>query len=161
MVTGVINGREYALDESDAARRVAATEPEPVRDHFVVVSGRRYPPKQALSSLLGIDRADFTTYQARTILRRLGFATGRRSEDPGITDEGWVVRQVPVTDTVEERPSPALRDHAGMWVAIRGEEVVAAGHSPGEVLRALDRAGDVADSMFRVPHDPARDVLGG
>lgn len=160
-VTGVINGREYALDERDVERRLAHVEPEPVRDHYVVVEGRRYPPKQVLSVLLQLDRADFTTYQARTILRRLGLIAGRRGEEPPVPQ--------PVVFRLWEAPRPlpssdsadALRPYVGQWVAVVDSEVVAAGASPRDVLRDLERLRVVADSMFRVPLEPARDVLGG
>ena len=167
-VTGVINGREYVLDDAEALRRLSALEPEPVRDHYVVVRGRRMPPKQALAALLGLDRADFTTYQARTILRRLGFETGRRRGEPepvlgvAVADGVIEVRQVPSRG----RPglaarAEALRPYVGMWVAVRDDEVVESGASPQVVITALRRAGAVADSLFRVPLDPTRDVIGG
>lgn len=56
-------------------------EPEPVKEHYVVVSGRRFPPKQVLGVVTGLDRADFTTHQARAVLRRIGFGVFRRSHE--------------------------------------------------------------------------------
>lgn len=53
--------------------------PEPLRGHYVLVEGRRYPPKQVLSLATGLDRADFATHQARRTLKRLGFP--RRTDD--------------------------------------------------------------------------------
>jgi len=38
-----------------------------------VINGRRWPPKQVLALVTGLDRADFTTHQARRALTRLGF----------------------------------------------------------------------------------------
>ena len=32
------------------------TSPEPIREHFVVISGRRWPPKQVLALVTGLDR---------------------------------------------------------------------------------------------------------
>lgn len=32
--------------------------PEPIHQHYVVVGGRRYPPKQILTCVTGLDRAD-------------------------------------------------------------------------------------------------------
>ncbi len=48
------------------------------RGHFVVVGTRRFPRKQVVGELTGLDRADFTTHQARRPLIRLGFSAGRR-----------------------------------------------------------------------------------
>jgi hypothetical protein len=36
-----------------------------VYDHFAVVNGRRFPPKQVISLVTGLDRADFNMHQAR------------------------------------------------------------------------------------------------
>ena len=162
MVTGVLNGREYALEEQQVVRTLAHVEPEPVRDHYVVVEGRRFPPKQVLSLVLGIDRADFTTYQARTILRRLGLIAGRRGEEPVVPPaQPAAIREAPRPTPPGRGGAEALRPYVGQWVAVTGGEVVAAGASPRDVLRALERARETAESMFRVPLDPARDVLGG
>lgn len=167
MVTGVLNGREYALEEHEVVRTLAHVEPEPVRDHYVVIEGRRFPPKQVLSVVLGLDRADFTTYQARTILRRLGLIAGRRGEEPAVPPPQpaairlWEARRPTRPDGSERGSAEALRPYVGQWVAVVAGEVVAAGASPRDVLRALERERVTAESMFRVPLDPARDVLGG
>ena len=42
--------------------------PDPVREHYVLVRGRRYPPKQVLACVTGLNRADFTTQEAWRIL---------------------------------------------------------------------------------------------
>lgn len=167
-VTGVLNGMEYSLDTARAARRLARVEPEPVRDHYVVVDGRRFPPKQALAALLPIDRADFTTYQARAILRRLGFETGRRRTEPSDAVLGVAVAPG-VVEVRETRPphradlaasAEALRPYIGSWVAVTGNDVIASGPSPQAVVAALRRANATAESLFRVPLDPERDVIG-
>ncbi|MGQ0717262.1 MAG: hypothetical protein ACT4NP_08080 [Pseudonocardiales bacterium] len=41
-------------------------DPEPIREHYVVIGWRRYPPKQGLAAVTGLDRGDFTTQQARS-----------------------------------------------------------------------------------------------
>ena len=51
--------------------------PEPIHEHYVVIYGRRWPPKQVLALVTGLDRADFTTHQARRALTRLGFPAAR------------------------------------------------------------------------------------
>jgi hypothetical protein len=35
--------------------------PDPLDDHYVVVVRRRHPPKQVISLITGLDRADFNT----------------------------------------------------------------------------------------------------
>jgi hypothetical protein len=52
---------------------------------FVVIDGRRWPPKQVLALVTGLDRADFTTHQARGILTRLGFLPDERQAPGEIT----------------------------------------------------------------------------
>src|SRR6266704_4353002 len=77
MTAMTISGQRYDLD----ARRVQEARqgelPEPITEHFIVVNGRRWPPKQVLALVTGLDRADFTTHQARRALTRLGFAAAR------------------------------------------------------------------------------------
>ena len=64
------------------ARKLAGQVPEPVREHYVVVEGKRFPLKQVMTLVTGLDRADFTSHQARRILSRLGFTVARRSGPP-------------------------------------------------------------------------------
>jgi hypothetical protein len=46
--------------DADEVRRVAKElTPEPIRTHYVVIDGRRFPPKQVLAAVTGIDRSDF------------------------------------------------------------------------------------------------------
>lgn len=171
-VTGVLNGAEFTLDSDRASEAMEGIAAEPVRDHYVVVRGRRFPPKQVLAVLLGVDRADFTTYQARRILGRLGFETGRRHTDladasvvgvavaPGVVSVRSAERTRDAS-LASVKEVEALREYRGLWVATRGDDVVVSGASPQEVLDLLERRDLTAESMFRVPLDPARDVLGG
>ncbi len=136
--------QEFDLDGEQVSRRLRGTLPEPLDDHYVVVGGRRYPPKQVIGLVTGLDRADFNTHQARRVLSRLGFTVGRRSRDGG--------RRTP------ERPGPhggreaeALRPFVGQWVAQQGLEVLVAADTPQAVLAWLERYGQKADAMFRVP----------
>jgi hypothetical protein len=123
--------------------------PEPIREHYVVVGGRRFPPKQVLTRATGLDRADFTTHQARRILKRLGFTAARRGgADP--SDE-------PTGDGPHGgRQAEALRPYVGQWVALAGPtEVLVAADTPQEVLAWLARHEQRAPyGMFRVPRDP-------
>ncbi|MFN8232353.1 MAG: hypothetical protein U0V56_02335 [Actinomycetota bacterium] len=136
--------QEFAFDEREIARRMRDVLPEPLDDHYVVIEGRRYPPKQVVGLMTGLDRADFNTHQARHILSRLGFTVGRRSRD---------LRAGPT-----QRPGPhlgreadLLRPFVGRWVAQRGLEILVAADTPQAVLAWLERYGQRADAMFRVP----------
>src|SRR5882672_10478555 len=77
----IVAGRSFALRASQVERCMRAVLPEPLTAHFVVVGQRRYPPKQVLGELTGLDRAEFTTHHARRILTGLGFVAGRRTAD--------------------------------------------------------------------------------
>jgi hypothetical protein len=136
--------QEFDLDADSITHRLRGTMPEPLDEHYVVVAGKRFPPKQVIEEVTGLDRAEFNTHQARRILSRLGFTVGRRSRD--------------VAPVGPDRPGPhrgreadLLRPFAGRWVAQRGLEVLVAAESPQAVLGWLERHGQRADAMFRVP----------
>ncbi|MGH8906867.1 MAG: SCO5918 family protein [Egibacteraceae bacterium] len=78
MIVARVAGEDFELDASSVERALAAIDPEPIKEHYVVIGARRYPPKQVVAAATGLDRADFTTHQARSILRRLGFGVHRR-----------------------------------------------------------------------------------
>jgi hypothetical protein len=141
-----ISGQQFDLDPRRIVRAVSQALPEPVRDHYVVIEGRRYPPKQVIALATGLDRADFTTHQARRILRRLGFTAARRAAPPS-PSVGPASRR-PTTDPVER-----LRPHIGEWVAVKGDDVLVSAASPAAVLAWLSQHDQTADSMFRVPEN--------
>lgn len=145
-VRATIADRRFVLDAEDVERRLDRVMPEPIGEHYVVIRGRRFPPKQVVGIVTGLDRADFNTHQARRILSRLGFTVGRRSsgalpEAPG--GEG----------PHRGREAELLRPFMGQWVAQRGLEVLVAADSPQAVLAWLERNHQRADAMFRVPRD--------
>lgn len=72
-----LNGRQMSLDDAGVEAQVRGHEPEPVRQHAVEINGQLFPMKQAFALATGLDRLDFTTNQARTQLRRLGFRVVR------------------------------------------------------------------------------------
>src|ERR1035437_6824255 len=72
-----VSGHRYELDRRGVQAALEGVLPEPIHEHFVVINGRRWPPKQVLALVTGLDRADFTTHQARRALTRLGFTAGR------------------------------------------------------------------------------------
>lgn len=152
-----IAGHPFVLRNSDVLRAVREVDPEPIASHFVVVGARRFPPKQVLSEVTGLDRADFTTHQARRTLIRLGFSAGRRASTRTGSRAGSS-RGVAGTSTLEsrhesDRLAEQLRSLAGEWVAIRDNDVLHAAHTPRELVAWLGQHGQKADRMFRVPDD--------
>lgn len=144
-----IAGHPFQLDAMEIEGRTERLLPEPVREHYVVVAGRRFPPKQVISHVTGIDRADFTTHQARRILRRLGFVTarvGQEETEPGDGAEGGAGPH-------DGRQAAALRPYLGKWVAMSSPTVVlVAADTPQDVLAWLTRHEQRASfGMFRVP----------
>lgn len=139
-----IAGQPFALRSRDVLQALRRVEPEPITTHYVVVGTRRFPPKQAISAVTGLDRADFTTHQARRTLMRLGFSAGRRSR--------------PDAKPLSSASAPAhlaerLRPLRGQWVAIKDEDVIHAADTPQDLVGWLGRQGQSADSVFRVPDD--------
>lgn len=145
-----IAGQPFVLSKGDVLRAVRNLDPEPITSHFVVVGARRFPPKQVLSEVTGLDRADFTTHQARRTLIRLGFSAGRRPS-PSMRPRGGNSRgrNRGTSDQLADR----WRSLAGQWVAIKDDDVLHSADTPRELLEWLSRHGQKADSMFRVPED--------
>ncbi|HMJ01586.1 MAG TPA: hypothetical protein VK506_01520 [Conexibacter sp.] len=141
-----ISGQHFDLDTRRIVRAVSRALPEPVRDHYVVIEGRRYPPKQVIALATGLDRADFTTHQARRILRRLGFTAARRTAIPGPPS-------TPETRRSAADPVERLRPHIGAWIAVKDDDVLVSADSPAAVLAWLSQHDQMADSMFRVPEN--------
>jgi hypothetical protein len=147
------SGHRYDLDSRSVQEALHGALPEPIHEHFVVINGRRWPPKQVLSLVTGLDRADFTTHQARRALTRLGFTAGR-STNPGEHRTGATAPSPSAAVKPPARSQPlaeALRPFIGLWVAVRGDEVLVAAPSPKEVVAWLARYHQRAQSMFRVP----------
>lgn len=78
MVTGVVGGREFDLMEDEVIRKMRNVQPEPVREHFVVIGEKPFPPKQVLAQVTGWDRQSFTSMEAIRVLTRVGFVCQRR-----------------------------------------------------------------------------------
>ncbi|MFC8044290.1 hypothetical protein [Nocardia sp. NPDC057353] len=49
--------------------------PEPIREHWVVVADKRYPPKQVYQLITGLPRSAFTSHRALAELRKSGLTT--------------------------------------------------------------------------------------
>jgi hypothetical protein len=147
-----IAGERFRLRARDIERSMLAIEPEPIARHFVVVGSRRYPPKQVISVVTGLDRADFTTHQARRILMRLGFVTGRRPESAGTTGtDRKRSQESPRPDAREASLAERLRPLAGSWVAIRDGDVLHSANTAQQLVSWLSTHGRQADSVYRVP----------
>jgi hypothetical protein len=142
-----ISGQGFELEHAAVEEVVDGMLPDPVQEHYVVVCGRRYPPKQVIACVTGLDRADFTTHQARRILKRLGFVAARlvKAEEP-LDEDGGVAPH-------RGRQAAALRPFVGKWVALASPtEVLVAADRPDEVLAWLARHERRAPyGMFRVP----------
>ena len=145
-----IAGHPFVLRRSDVVRAMRGVDPEPIASHYVVVGTRRFPPKQIIGQLTGLDRADFTTHQARRTLMRLGFSAGRR---PGRTSATGLAPSRPMPVSARRPLADRLRPLAGSWVAIRDDDILHSTESPQELVAWLSRHGQKADSMFRVPED--------
>ena len=84
-------GKIYALTKDQVVQSLVGVSPEPIRTHWVEVGGTHYPVNQAFAKATKLDRLDFATNQARSHLRRLGFAVGRN--DAQAFDWEELVRQ--------------------------------------------------------------------
>lgn len=163
--TAVIARREFVLGATQVERKLRGVLPEPVKEHFVVINRRRYPPKQVLGLVTGLDRAEFTTHHARRILAGLGFPAGRRARLPvisngdhrraGRSDRGRAVsRSRRSRRLTTARPSAeTLEPYVGQWVATKGSEVLIGAEDPHAVVGWLAKHHQQADSMFRVPQN--------
>ncbi len=158
-----VAGQRFEWEREEVESRMRDVIPEAITSHYVVMGGRRYPPKQVIGDLTGIDRADFTTHQARRILMGLGFVAGRQPRQALIEDAG--VREDYVDPSVTSpvrrgadgvaivsRPDAAtLQPFVGQWVATRAADILFADADPNVVVGWLASNRQRADSMFRVP----------
>jgi hypothetical protein len=144
-----IAGRRFRLRDRDVRGALRHLDPEPITSHYVVIANRRFPPKQVISAVTGLDRADFTTHQARRTLMRLGFPAGRRGAAASTGPARGVSAPAAAPETLAER----LRPLAGQWVAVKDGDVLHVGDTPQRLVAWLSEHGQKADSVFRVPDD--------
>ena len=55
MPTMTVSGRRYELDRHGVQAALEGVLPEPIHEHFVVINGRRWPPKQVLALVTGLE----------------------------------------------------------------------------------------------------------
>lgn len=79
-ISFVLNGVQMQLDDDQVRASVVGLSVEPARTHLIRIDGDDYPVKQVFSAATGLDRLDFTTNQARSVLKRLGFVVSRVGE---------------------------------------------------------------------------------
>ena len=72
-------GERIRLTRLHVERTMAGVSAERIHAHAVVINGTRYPVKQALERVTGVDRADFISTAARRHFRRLEFEVLRMS----------------------------------------------------------------------------------
>jgi hypothetical protein len=154
MPTMTVSGHQYNLESRSVEAALQGALPEPIHEHFVVINGRRWPPKQVLALVTGLDRADFTTHQARRALTRLGFPAGRAARTQAHHPETSRAAAPPSRASGADGPAvplaEALRPFIGLWVAVRDDDVLVAAPSPAEVVAWLAKHRQRAQSMFRV-----------
>lgn len=145
--------RNFVFGRAEVEQRMRGTQPEPIVSHYVVIGDRRFPPKQVIIAMTGLDRADFTTHHARRILTRLGFAAGRQTrEDAFLSEPQLRGRGDRVASSM--RPSAqTLEPFLGQWVATRGAQVLVAAEDPRTIVSWLAEHHQKAESMFRVPEE--------
>lgn len=169
-----IAGHVFELHQSEVAKLVGHLEPAEIRDHFVEIRGRRYPVKQALGAVTGLDPSDFTSQHARSALRRLGLPVGRLSSThPANAAHGSAHSAVRLSEpaTMGQTAAPeetatsmdlarALRSYRNRWVAIQRHEVITDQDSFSETVAWLRAHRIKADAVFLVPEDPTRLLAG-
>lgn len=146
MTAATVAGCRFEFDLGLIESLLESVEPEPVNEHYVVVRGRRFPPKQVLAVVTGLDRADFTTHQARAVLRRVGFGVYRRSDQ---VVAGVAGHQGPRGGA----EAALLQAHLGQWVAQDGVEILFAAQDVQTVLAWLRRHGR-RSRVWQVPASP-------
>ena len=72
-------GTRIRLSRRQVEQMMEGVPLESIHTHAVVINGVRYPVKQGLEKVTGVDRADFISTAARRHFRRLGFEVVRQA----------------------------------------------------------------------------------
>lgn len=76
----VLGGARYEVTPAQFEERLTKIDPEPIHKYWVAIGGKRFPVKQAVGIGLGAERATFSSSQAISILRKLGYSPQETSE---------------------------------------------------------------------------------
>jgi hypothetical protein len=68
-----IGGHAIQLSKEDVERALDGVNPESIKKYWIVISGKEFPIKQALSVAAKIPPAAFISTDAYRVLSRLGF----------------------------------------------------------------------------------------
>ena len=82
-----------SLDEAETVLKQHTAE----REHWCLVGDKRYPAKQAYQLLTGLPRSQFTSHQALSELKSLGFSTST-----------YLRRSIPLPDPDQMLPTTKL-----------------------------------------------------
>ena len=77
-------GKDYELTREAVEERVKHLTPKPLERYAVTINGRRFPPKQVVSTALELPLVRFTTMDASRVLSGVGFTI----EDEGTNGDG-------------------------------------------------------------------------
>jgi len=73
MTRFILRKNPYEFTKEDVERAMIGVDPEVIRQYYVEINGKKFPPKQVISHILNLGKVEFTTMDAASILRRLGF----------------------------------------------------------------------------------------
>jgi hypothetical protein len=155
----MVGGRELDLTADEVIRSMRGVEPEPIREHFVVVGDNLFPPKQVLAQATGWDRQTFTTMEAARVLKRLGFRPSRgRSQRAGQPINGrpaWIPEDM---TELEDQGSVTIEQRfAAVGVGVRtvGELIERLGKfDPTTPVRVQHGLSSVPDFIIGVGESP-------
>lgn len=77
-----LNGTDYQIDSEKIVRLASRLEPKGIDKYWTKIQGRRFPPKQIVSELLGVPLVDFTTMDASRILSAVGLQVQSANDKP-------------------------------------------------------------------------------
>jgi 5-methylcytosine-specific restriction protein B len=77
MIRFILKKTAYELTKEQIEREMIGIEPEIIRQYYVEINGKKFPPKQVISEVLKLGKVEFTTADAANIVRRVGFKIRR------------------------------------------------------------------------------------
>lgn len=69
----IIQGTKYEITRETVLRVAEREKPDKIRDFYIEVRGKQFPPKQLIRLATGTSRS-FNSSNARSVLTKLGFA---------------------------------------------------------------------------------------